>query len=365
MHKWPYNSLPTENLASFEAYVLTTLEQIKQTLVQLEQLPERETYKQTSQQYANRLQQLSTEHRCRKQQRKCDRIRYRQQLQGNALVTALADLTKASQQDSTERRQLKQEREKAIAPFTDVIAQADQQIQTLKQQYKTLSKQWQTHIQLAYSVPETAPPLQIIYQDKDLIVIDKPAGLLSVPGRRYHLQDSVLSRLRHRLPEQTFLQPVHRLDQATSGVLAIALTPAAHRNLSQQFAQRQVHKTYEAVLSRPVERSSGTIDLPLWADPQNRPKQFVHFQKGKLSQTDFKILSSGNNPRVQFTPFTGRTHQLRVHAAHPQGLNAPIVGDTLYNANQTEKRLLLHATTLRVLHPITGKEQRFASSAAF
>jgi len=352
-------------MLSLEQQVLTTLSQIKQTLFELKHHLEPAAHQQISQRYDSQLQQLAIEHKQRKQQRGRDRTQYRQQLQGNALTAALAALTKASQQDSTERRRLKQQKEHAIAPFVCAIADTTQHIHTLKHCYAALSQSWQAHMQLAYRIPERAAPLSILYQDQHLIVIDKPAGLLSVPGRRYHLQDSVVSRLRHQLPQQTFLQPVHRLDQATSGVLAIALTPAAHRSLSQQFAQHQVHKTYEAVLSRPITLNIGTIDLPLCPDIKNRPKQSVNFHSGKPSRTEFKVLLFGASPRVEFVPLTGRTHQLRVHAAHLEGLNSPIVGDSLYNSEQTDKRLRLHATSLQFLHPITRENQRFISTAPF
>ena len=157
-------------------------------------------------------------------------------------------------------------------------------------------------------------------------MIDKPAGLLSVPGRRVALQDSVLSRLRYQMPEGSFIEAAHRLDQATSGILAIALSPKSHQALSQQFAQRQVHKTYEALLSKPIHSDSGAITLPLWGDPTIRPKQVVDAQKGKPSQTEFKVIAGGNRPRIQFVPQTGRTHQLRVHAAHPDGFKFSYFG---------------------------------------
>jgi len=353
---------------AMEDRVLATLAQLKAVLIDLKQLPARDQYQQISQRYDQQLQRLAVEHKKRKELRDRDRTHHRQHLQGDALAAALANLTKVSQQDSTERRRLKREKESAIAPFAQAIAQTDQSIQTLKHYYTTLSKQWQTEMQRAYSVPATAEPLPIIYQDEHFLIIDKSAGLLSVPGRRSHLQDSVLSRLRRQLPARTFLQPVHRLDQATSGVLAIALTPSAHRTLSQQFATQQVHKTYEAILSKPISQTKGTIDLPLFSDPNNRPRQIVDFQQGKPSRTDFIVLTSGKNPRVRFEPHTGRTHQLRVHAAHPDGLNSPILGDILYGIDtreSTEKRLCLHARSLCFIHPATKEAQLFKSCSPF
>ncbi|HSM84390.1 MAG TPA: RluA family pseudouridine synthase [Nodosilinea sp.] len=196
----------------------------------------------------------------------------------------------------------------------------------------------------------TPQPLPILYRDDWLLAVDKPAGLLSVPGRYCDRTDSALTRLALTLPPGAFLRPVHRLDQDTSGVLLLALDGETHRQLSQQFAQRQVHKTYQALLSGPVSEQAGTIDLPLWGDPAQRPRQTVDRQRGKPSQTRFEVLSGqGPCPRVVFYPITGRTHQLRVHAAHPQGLNAPIVGDRLYGS--PGQRLYLHAHTLGVTHP--------------
>lgn len=217
-------------------------------------------------------------------------------------------------------------------------------------------------------LPKTAadiPPLNILYQDKTLIVVEKPAGLLSVPGRRYHQQDSVLSRLRCQLPDSAFLQTVHRLDQATSGLLVLATSPSAHKALGQQFSQRQVRKTYEAILSCPIVLESGTIELPLWSNPDDRPKQSVDATRGKPSVTYFQILQAGDQPRIRFVPHTGRTHQLRVHAAHPQGLNSPILGDSLYGQIGQIERLHLHATSIQFIHPVTQKHLKFTNDAPF
>ncbi|MGD1899120.1 MAG: RluA family pseudouridine synthase [Phormidesmis sp.] len=228
--------------------------------------------------------------------------------------------------------------------------------------------------QIPAPLVQPTAPLPIIYQDQHLIVINKPGGLLSVPGRRYALQDSVLSRLHYQLPAQPFLQAVHRLDQATSGLLVVATSAHVHSTLSQQFAQRQINKTYEAILSRPITKlqnqDCGTLALPIWSNPEDRPKQTVNFKQGKPSRTDFKILTSGQQPRVKFTPHTGRTHQLRVHAAHPKGLDSPILGDTLYGKATNKEsfsqvRLHLHATSLEFAHPVSQKPLSFHSKAPF
>ncbi|MBT9310688.1 RluA family pseudouridine synthase [Leptothoe kymatousa] len=207
-------------------------------------------------------------------------------------------------------------------------------------------------------------PLAVLYHDEALVVVDKPAGLLSVPGRRYRHQDSALSRLRYQLGPD-FLQPVHRLDQATSGILVFALAATAHRALSQQFAQHRVHKTYEAILSQPIALDRGTIDLPLWGNPEERPKQSVNVEHGKPSVTHFQVLHPGPQPRLQFMPQTGRTHQLRVHAAHGQGLNSAIVGDGLYGPSPQAGRLHLHATALKLYHPISQEPLHLTSAVPF
>ncbi len=192
--------------------------------------------------------------------------------------------------------------------------------------------------------------LPVLYQDPWIIAVDKPAGLLSVPGRYGDRQDSVLTRLSLARPDDTFLQPVHRLDQDTSGVLMLALDGETHRRLSQQFQRRQVQKTYQAIVTGHVAQPAGLIDLPLWGDPTQRPRQQVNWQHGKPSQTKYEVLArEGDSTRIAFYPLTGRTHQLRVHAAY--GLNAPIVGDRLYGHSEPGQRLHLHAQSLQFTHP--------------
>ncbi len=199
--------------------------------------------------------------------------------------------------------------------------------------------------------------LPMLYADDWLVVVDKPAGLLSVPGRYGDRQDSVLSRLQMALPDGADLRPVHRLDQATSGVLVLARTADSHRHLSQQFAERRVHKVYEARLEGHLTQINGWINLPLSPDPHNPPRQRVDWHQGKPSQTYFEVLAQENGvTRVEFVPHTGRTHQLRVHAAHPQGLNAPIRGDAFYGPDPSSEeanpqRLHLHAKALTLTHP--------------
>ena len=196
--------------------------------------------------------------------------------------------------------------------------------------------------------------LSIIYEDEYLIAIAKPAGLLSVPGRYLDTQDSVLSRL--RLDQKLSIYPVHRLDRQTSGVLLFARDLESLRHLHKQFQNRQVHKVYEALLSGKIESDRGTIDLPLWGNPENRPYQQVDFQHGKPSVTQFQLLvqllgHEENYSRIEFIPLTGRTHQLRVHAADARGLGMTILGDRLYGCHTATSRLHLHARELCFRHP--------------
>jgi tRNA pseudouridine32 synthase/23S rRNA pseudouridine746 synthase len=197
-------------------------------------------------------------------------------------------------------------------------------------------------------------PTQLpIYEDEWLIAVNKPPGLLSVPGRYADNQDSVLSRWR-----QVYgmgLMAVHRLDQETSGILLLAKDHLTHRQLSMQFQQRQVHKVYAAILAGVVTTDAGVIDLPLWGNPENRPYQQVDHERGKPSVTHFRVLGrEGDYSRVEFVPLTGRTHQLRVHAADVQGLGVTILGDRFYGCSVAD-RLYLHARELSFRHPQSGE----------
>ncbi|MBV5260321.1 RluA family pseudouridine synthase [Synechococcus moorigangaii CMS01] len=199
-----------------------------------------------------------------------------------------------------------------------------------------------TSFQDILTTPEI--PLDIIYEDQSLIAIHKPAGLPSIPGRSSHNYDSAFSRLRRDF-DQIFL--VHRLDQDTSGILLFAKDAEAQQHLQTQFRRRKIHKEYEAVLEHQITCQEGIISLPLWADPGDRPRQKVDYQRGKPSETQFIQLDSH---RLKLKPITGRTHQLRVHCAHPDGLHNPILGDRLYG-NRTAPRLHLQATALGFIHP--------------
>lgn len=208
--------------------------------------------------------------------------------------------------------------------------------------------------------------LVILHRDMEIVVIDKPGGLLAVPGRGPGKEDSVAARLRGLLPDMIAQPAVHRLDLYTSGLMVFAVTAAAHRALSRQFAGRQVEKRYTAVVAGIIRDAGGTIELPFRLDPNNRPLQIYDAERGKVGITRWRRIEiSGNTTRIEFTPLTGRTHQLRVHAAHPKGLGVPIVGDSLYGCGRDGDRLLLHASFLRFLHPATGEAVEFSSDPPF
>jgi len=197
--------------------------------------------------------------------------------------------------------------------------------------------------------------LEVVYEDGYLLVVNKPAGLLSVPG--IDIYDSVYSRLKARLAG---VEPliVHRLDMDTSGLMVVAKTAEVHKHIQKQFLARIVSKRYTALLSRMTDGNEGEIKLPLCADLYDRPRQFVSFETGKKSVTKWKAVErKGTTTRVHFWPLTGRTHQLRVHAAHELGLNAPIVGDELYGT--AAGRLYLHAAELAFIHPASKEMVRF------
>jgi len=217
-------------------------------------------------------------------------------------------------------------------------------------------------------VKYTPPPdqgLELLYQDAHLLVLNKPAGLLSVPGRGEDKQDSLISRVQREFEDALI---VHRLDMATSGLLVLARDAQTHRALSIQFQQRQVSKEYVAMVYGLPPENSGLIDLPLITDWPNRPKQIVDFVNGKASQTIYRILDTDliqKRSRLALMPITGRTHQLRVHC---QFLGYPIVGDRLYarvEQVEAEERLLLHAQGLGFTHPHSEEALSFTLPAEF
>ncbi len=205
--------------------------------------------------------------------------------------------------------------------------------------------------------------LEIIYEDPWLLVINKPAGMLSVPGKEDAV--SVYSLVREAYPQADGPLTVHRLDMATSGLMLIAKTKRVHQNLQAQFKNRLIKKRYVALLEGIVPKDKGTIDLPLCLNPLDRPRQMVHAEHGKPAITDFQVLErmDGKQTRIAFYPHTGRTHQLRIHAAHPLGLHCPIVGDELYG--EKAERLYLHAEYLEFTHPVTGETVRITKEAGF
>lgn len=204
--------------------------------------------------------------------------------------------------------------------------------------------------------------LDIIYEDEWLAVVNKTAGMLSVPGKEDVV--SVYSMMRERYPDADGPLIVHRLDMATSGLLVVAKTKQVHQNLQAQFKNRSVGKRYIALLQGSVSQDAGMVELPLCPNPLDRPRQMVHTGYGKPAVTDFEVLErKDNRTRIAFYPRTGRTHQLRVHAAHPLGLHCPIIGDELYG--RKAERLYLHAEMLEFTHPVTGKRISITQKADF
>ncbi|MEH1946059.1 MAG: pseudouridine synthase [Nostoc sp.] len=447
-----------DEVAFEENRTLAELDAIKQEIITLKQLTERQQYEMLFNDFEQQLQAMSDRHRHCKHQRQEKRQQICNTLTPEALTIALEQLDEESRQQGIERRQLKRQQNAVLQPLQQVIAATDARISELKQRRKALSRQLQAQMHASYSLTNFSgrsqslqqlmpgglptgtgdccapkllhyaathnlkplamaefwwgessvnqdkipgefygacaercqplmgfllsglrpnPPapfpireggvrspspdrggvwgevtLPIIYEDEWLIAVNKPAGLLSVPGRYRDRQDSVLSRLRNLLADGMVLVSVHRLDQETSGILLLARDRQTHRQLSQQFQQRQVHKVYEAILSGVLTVEQGKIELPLWGDPENRPEQKVDWQHGKPSLTHFQVIArEGDYTRVEFTPLTGRTHQLRVHAADVQGLGITILGDRLYGCRAVTSRLHLHARELRFKHP--------------
>jgi tRNA pseudouridine32 synthase/23S rRNA pseudouridine746 synthase len=207
------------------------------------------------------------------------------------------------------------------------------------------------------------PYLDIVSQDDNILVLNKPSGLLSVPGKATEHADSLQIRAQRVFPTATV---VHRLDMATSGLMVMALNKAAHRHISKQFELRETAKTYQAIVFGLVEEETGSIDLPLICDWPNRPKQMVCFTRGKKAQTQWQVLERlEHTTRVELKPITGRSHQLRVHMLSMQH---PIIGDRLYAHDKAlglAKRLNLHAQTLSFRHPVTEQTLHFASTVPF
>ncbi|MFK0730114.1 MAG: pseudouridine synthase [Gloeotrichia echinulata GP01] len=441
-----------EEVALEEAHTLAQLDEIKQELITLKQLSDRQEYETKLAQFQQQLQIMSDRHRDCKHQRQQTRLTYTATLSPAALTIALEQLDQESRMQKIELKNLKRLQNEVLQPLKEVITAADMRISELKQRRKQLSRQLQAQMHAAYSLTNFSgqslslqqlmptgaptgtgdccapkllhyaathqlkplamaefwwgasseekihgqfygacaercqplmgfllrglgmrennvsspsnsqslipnpPELPIIYEDEWLIAVNKPPGLLSVPGRYRDTQDSVLSRLRCLLTDDIIINTVHRLDQETSGILLLTRDTQTYRQISQQFQRRQVYKVYEAILSGSVTADTGVIELPLWPDPQNRPYQQVDEQRGKPSLTQFRVIArEGDYTRVEFIPLTGRTHQLRVHAADARGLGVTILGDRLYGCSAVASRLHLHARELQFEHPQLGE----------
>ena len=211
-------------------------------------------------------------------------------------------------------------------------------------------------------IKSTELQIEILFEDNYLLIINKPAGLLSVPGKK--LKDSVESRMKLKYPEATGPMLAHRLDMATSGLMLISKSLEVHIHLQEQFAKRTIKKRYLAILEGLVKEEKGFIKLPLRVDLDHRPAQVVDFTHGKEAFTRFEVIDrTKNQTRIHFHPATGRTHQLRVHASHPDGLNSPILGDDIYGT--PANRLHLQANYIKFLHPISLTKKSFTLAPDF
>jgi tRNA pseudouridine32 synthase/23S rRNA pseudouridine746 synthase len=206
-------------------------------------------------------------------------------------------------------------------------------------------------------------PVRVLHHDHEIVVVDKPAGLLSVPGKGDHLSDCMIGRVQRIFPDALL---VHRIDLDTSGVMVFALTRHAQRFISKEFEERRTKKTYIARLAGHLEPKEGTVDLPLVVDWPNRPRQKVDYVIGKPARTDWRVLrhEASGTTRVRLFPVTGRSHQLRVHML---SLGHPILGDPLYATGPARDapRLMLHAENLRFRHPGSGQGVSFSATAPF
>lgn len=212
---------------------------------------------------------------------------------------------------------------------------------------------------MSYNPP--ADPPRVIHADHEVLVVEKPSGLLSVPGRGDEKSDCLINRLRGAFPTVLL---VHRLDLDTSGVMVFGLTPHAQRHLAKQFEERRTKKVYVARLAGRLEPKTGRVDLPLIVDWPNRPRQKVDREAGRPAQTDWRVMRhEGDTTRVRLMPVTGRSHQLRVHML---ALGHPILGDPLYSEDFAEyPRLMLHAESLRFAHPESGITQSYSAPVPF
>ena len=216
---------------------------------------------------------------------------------------------------------------------------------------------------IEYNTPQE-PWLDLVYRDDYIAVVNKPSGLLSVPGNQPQYYDSAMSRVKEKYG---FCEPAHRLDMATSGILLFALSKAADRELKRQFREREPKKYYQALVWGHLEQDHGVVELPLICDWENRPRQKICFERGKRAVTFYDVLQRypNNTTRVKLTPITGRSHQLRLHML---ALGHPILGDKFYahpQAKALSPRLCLHAESLQIQHPITGETMEFTAPVGF
>ncbi|MFA0380207.1 pseudouridine synthase [Vibrio sp. 10N.222.54.A3] len=210
--------------------------------------------------------------------------------------------------------------------------------------------------------PAVGKSFNIVYEDDEIVVVNKPEEFLSVPGK--FIEDSVYTRIKARYPDATGPLIIHRLDMSTSGLLILALTAESNKHIQKQFINRTVEKRYTALLDGEITGESGNISLPLRGDITDRPRQLVCHQHGRNAETHWQVVSTHNGKtKVHLYPKTGRTHQLRVHCAHPLGLGVPIRGDDLYGYKR--ERLHLHAGYLKLIHPTTGEWMEFEVPSEF
>lgn len=212
--------------------------------------------------------------------------------------------------------------------------------------------------------PPQEPWLDIIYHDNHILLVNKPSGLLSVPGNQPQYYDSAMLRVKDKYG---FCEPAHRLDMATSGILLFAMSKLADKELKRQFRQREPKKFYQALVWGHLAQDKGKIDLPLICDWENRPRQKICFELGKSAVTFYEVLERlpNNCTRVKLTPVTGRSHQLRLHML---ALGHPILGDKFYahpQAKAMASRLCLHAQSLQIHHPLTGESMQFSADVPF
>ncbi|MDH5975259.1 pseudouridine synthase [Vibrio splendidus] len=251
-------------------------------------------------------------------------------------------------------------------PPTDIIRQhANLYPVCQSKSYEILDHQL-THIELEDNPlivnPAVGKSFDIVYEDNEIVVVNKPEEFLSVPGK--FIEDSVYTRIKARYPNATGPLIIHRLDMSTSGLLILALTAESNKHIQKQFIDRTVEKRYTALLDGEITGESGDISLPLRGDITDRPRQLVCHEHGRNADTYWQAIGTSNGKtKVHLYPKTGRTHQLRVHCAHPLGLGVPIRGDDLYGYKR--ERLHLHAGYLKLIHPTTGEWMEFEVPSEF